>query len=378
MDNKLFFVGSDKTVKRMNAKLYDKESELQEIVELNPNLISRAWDDREHDLYLINREQIVQASEDEGNSFSLDHLLVDDEGVPILVEVKRSTDTRIRREVVAQMLDYACRASSWDCEQLREMFIKNNPAETELFDNSDFWNRFSANLRAEHFRLVFVADKILDTLRILIEFLDRNLSNIEVYGVELKPYKTDEATLLVSNIVGNSLLSPKASPSIKLQRQIWTEPEFYRFMNEHGLASLVETVMDLVAFSKNELGLSCTPGTGSTQPGLRLKMGDIQIFSIDCWVRQARMICTINFYINEKSGVQTFAGRKWDKEAFRSFVLAMPNSQEAEDAGYIWRPNNYQYIDVSAFMDSAENYDYIKNVLREIVSAVSNAENENL
>src|SRR4051794_12230288 len=37
--------------------------------------------------------------------WSLDHLFVDQEGVPTLVEVKRSSDTRARREVVAQMLD---------------------------------------------------------------------------------------------------------------------------------------------------------------------------------------------------------------------------------------------------------------------------------
>jgi hypothetical protein len=32
---------------------------------------------------------------------------VDEAGVPTLVEVKRSSDTRARREVVARMLDYA-------------------------------------------------------------------------------------------------------------------------------------------------------------------------------------------------------------------------------------------------------------------------------
>jgi len=37
---------------------------------------------------------------------SLDHLFLDEAGVPTLVEVKRSSDTRARREMVAQMLDY--------------------------------------------------------------------------------------------------------------------------------------------------------------------------------------------------------------------------------------------------------------------------------
>ena len=38
---------------------------------------------------------------------SLDHLFLDQDAVPTLVEVKRSENTQIRREVVGQMLDYA-------------------------------------------------------------------------------------------------------------------------------------------------------------------------------------------------------------------------------------------------------------------------------
>jgi hypothetical protein len=44
---------------------------------------------------------------DRSARWSLDHLFLD---VPTLVEVKRSTDTRVRREVVGQMLDYAAYA----------------------------------------------------------------------------------------------------------------------------------------------------------------------------------------------------------------------------------------------------------------------------
>jgi hypothetical protein len=42
-----------------------------------------------------------------GAWWSLDHLVVDQDAVPTFVEVKRASDTPARREVVAQMLDYA-------------------------------------------------------------------------------------------------------------------------------------------------------------------------------------------------------------------------------------------------------------------------------
>jgi hypothetical protein len=49
-----------------------------------------------------------------GSRWSLDHLFLDQDGIPTLVEVKRASDPRGRREVVAQMLDYAASLSVWD------------------------------------------------------------------------------------------------------------------------------------------------------------------------------------------------------------------------------------------------------------------------
>jgi hypothetical protein len=44
-------------------------------------------------------------------------------GFPTLVEVKRSSDTRLRREVVGQMPDYTANAAAyWPAERIREWF----------------------------------------------------------------------------------------------------------------------------------------------------------------------------------------------------------------------------------------------------------------
>ena len=52
----------------------------------------------------------IPGDEDGGGRWSLDHLFLDQDANPTLVEVKRSTDTRIRREVVGQVLDYVANA----------------------------------------------------------------------------------------------------------------------------------------------------------------------------------------------------------------------------------------------------------------------------
>lgn len=53
----------------------------------------------------------IPNDENGGAIWSIDYLFLDQNGIPTLVEVKRSTDTRIRREVVGQMLDYASSGS---------------------------------------------------------------------------------------------------------------------------------------------------------------------------------------------------------------------------------------------------------------------------
>lgn len=68
--------------------------------------------------------------------------------------MKRSTDTRIRREVVGQMLDYASRLRAWSASELR--------ASTALLDvPDDLWAALDSNLKAERMRLIFAADSIL-------------------------------------------------------------------------------------------------------------------------------------------------------------------------------------------------------------------------
>ena len=65
----------------------------------------------------------VPSEEGGGGRWSLDHLFLDQDAIPTLVEVKRSTDSRIRREVVGQMLDYAANAVAyWPVEQIRARF----------------------------------------------------------------------------------------------------------------------------------------------------------------------------------------------------------------------------------------------------------------
>jgi hypothetical protein len=75
---------------------------------------------------LIEQECGVPAREAGADRWSIDHLFIDQDAIPTIVEVKRSSDTRIRREVVGQMLDYAANATEhWRFDHMRERFAAN-------------------------------------------------------------------------------------------------------------------------------------------------------------------------------------------------------------------------------------------------------------
>ena len=165
---------------------YDSEDVLQGLLAKFPDLLAgdqlpvgdaRRW-------VLIDRETAVPDSEDGTGRWSVDHLFLDREAVPTLVEVKRSSDTRIRREVVGQLIDYAANAVVyWPIDTLRVAFERRlererRDADAELAavlgpdpDIEAYWKQAGANLKAGRIRLVFVADEIPRELRRVVEFL---------------------------------------------------------------------------------------------------------------------------------------------------------------------------------------------------------------
>src|SRR5438270_5642435 len=125
MSGGIFLLHGEDDVVRMTEQPYDTEDVLQALLARFPDLLAgdqfgssaaRRW-------LLIGRETAVASQEDRGGRWTVDHLFVDQDAVPTLVEVKRSSDTRIRREVVGQLLEYAANgAHHWPVAQLRALY----------------------------------------------------------------------------------------------------------------------------------------------------------------------------------------------------------------------------------------------------------------
>lgn len=195
---------------------------------------------------LVSREQSIADQEGGGGRWSVDHLFIDQDGVPTLVEVKRSSDTRIRREVIGEMLDYAANAVvHWPVQNLRDRFEARSaedgadPTSTlrdrlGLVDAPDvFWSRVETNLKAGKVRLLFVADVIPRELRRVVEFLNAQMSPAEVLAIELRQFQGEGLRTLVPMVIGQTqaAIRTKSSTSSAPQRN-WDEAIFLEALGE--------------------------------------------------------------------------------------------------------------------------------------------------
>lgn len=275
MSGTILHIGRDNRLTELREAPYDCEDILQKLVADYPNLLPgdqitpegepRQW-------LLISREMAVPDHEGGGAQWYLDHLFLDQDGIPTLVEVKRSTDTRIRREVVAQMLDYAANAAVyWRAEELRERYEANRQEGQEDFlsvlpgsEQDRYWESVDEHLHNGKLRLLFVADEIPASLLRIIEFLNQQMVSVQVLGVEVRQFVADDGSkLLVPKVVGQSALP---SPGKKADAFSWDEETYLERALQVGGEpgeKLCERLLEMF----RELGCQVYWGKGRTQAG---------------------------------------------------------------------------------------------------------------
>jgi hypothetical protein len=215
---------------------YALEDDFQRLLAEHPGLLAGDQFDREvpRKWLLVAREVAVASEQDGSGRWSLDHLFLDQDAVPTIVEVKRSVDTRIRREVVGQMLDYAANAVVyWDIDVLRVRFEEAHAAagkdtlhEIEAVvgaeaDVAAFWAQAKANLLAGRVRLVFVADEIPTELQRIVEFLNERMTPTEVLALEIKRYVHGDHETLVPRLIGRTAAAADVKQPSRGER--WSE-----------------------------------------------------------------------------------------------------------------------------------------------------------
>src|SRR5262245_36695441 len=105
----IFLIQDNEELIEMNEQTYESEKLLQKwLAEYTALLVGNQIDTKEPKRFLLIEQECGVPARSAGvDRWSIDHLFIDQDAIPTIVEVKRSSDTRIRRQVVGQMLDYA-------------------------------------------------------------------------------------------------------------------------------------------------------------------------------------------------------------------------------------------------------------------------------
>lgn len=277
-------LGSDTILVRQGGEMielqptpYANEALLQELLAKHYALLAgaqinsaqpRRW-------LLVTRELGIPSEFEGATRLSLDHLFLDQDAIPTLVEVKRSSDTRIRREVVGQMLDYAANGVAYlNVETLRTRFQATCEQRGENPDAvladfvggpdrvADFWDNVKTNLQAERIRLIFIADEIPDALARIIEFLNKQMDPAEVLGIEIRQFAGQGLETYIPRLLGQTEEAKKRKSVGRAPGREWDEESVLTLLEQRRGRDAADVARRIVAWARAK-NVSIAYGSGT-------------------------------------------------------------------------------------------------------------------
>ena len=257
MGERIFSLTGENALEALEAQRFSSEDDLQALIANYPELLDgeqispgdpRRW-------ILVSREKGISESSGTSSRWFLEHLIIDQDGVPTLAELKRGSSREIRRTIVGQLLEYAAHASeTWTAQNLRALFESNAKArgkdpnneietllESDAIGTEQFWTNVATNLAARRLRLLFVADHIPDPLARVVTFLNEQMSNVEVLAVEIKRFPGKSGETLVPRVIGR--LSANTARGGAGQRL--TRDSFLDGFDDQELRGVAERLLDV-------------------------------------------------------------------------------------------------------------------------------------
>jgi hypothetical protein len=189
------------------------ELDIQTLVQTNPECLPIA----EIDSLFINPVPICT----ELNTLAgpIDNFMVTTTGLPVLVECKLWRNPQARRELVAQILDYAKEITRWSASDLqrevsRRLKRAGNPlleliqAADPTVDEVEFNDALTRNLRRGRFLLLIVGDGIREGVEAIAEYLETHAGlHFSLGLIELPMFSLpDGGRLVIPRILARTLV----------------------------------------------------------------------------------------------------------------------------------------------------------------------------
>jgi hypothetical protein len=299
---KVYVINGDGTTEPMtNIRCKNEDLELQQILEKNPDLIPgdqinptdpRRW-------LFVKREMPVPDPSTGDYRWSIDLFLADQDAIPTFVECKRYGDTRARREVVGQMLEYAANGHYyWSMDEMRtyaeqaavrrcltldEELKRLQPEDPDSVES--FFQNVQDNLREGQVRLVFFMEEAPQELKSLVDFLNKQMERSEVLLVEARQYEYQGTKIVTPILFGYTEEARKVKKVITIttgDKKVWTYESFFDAASDKLPESVVAAIRRVFAKSQ-ELQGEVTWGKGKVNGSFSVKwprFGKYTVFSV--------------------------------------------------------------------------------------------------
>lgn len=257
--------GQSKPMERVRCKNEDKE--LQLILARNPGLLPgdqinpedpRRW-------LMIEREMPVPDPATGGNRWNIDLLFADQSAIPTFIECKRFEDTRARREVIGQMIEYAANGQYyWEEAELAERAAKWAEQDGSDLDHAvtlldpedglsvgEYFERMQMNLREGQLRLVFFLEEAPMELKSIVDFLNRQMERSEVLLVEAQQFREGPITVVYPRLFGYTEEARKVKKTRTVSvgpRKTWDESSFRQAVTDNLDQESATRVFDIYSF----------------------------------------------------------------------------------------------------------------------------------
>ena len=209
MAERIYTRTEQERLESLEEKLFSSEDELQTLIAGHLELLDgeqiRPSDPQRWTL--ITREKGIAETSDVASRWAIDHLIIDWDAIPTLVEMKRGPNPEIRRT-----FEESTSAKGLDPGDELATLLQ---ADGEV-DADGFWRNVSKNLNTKRLRLLFVSNDISDPLERVVEFLNAQMPDIEVLAVEIKQFRGKSTQTLVSRVIGRTATSSAAGSRPKL------------------------------------------------------------------------------------------------------------------------------------------------------------------
>jgi len=292
--------GDTSPMDRVRCK--NEDQELQLILEKNPDLLPgdqinpkdpRRW-------LIIAREMPVPDPASGSDRWSIDFFFADQAGIPTFIECKRYEDSRSRREVIGQMLDYAANGHYyWEKGKMRGLAEKSASEKgmsledavqslrpDDDLDVDDLFQRIEDNLREGQVRLVFFLEESSMELRSVVEFLNKQMERSEVLIVEARQYQHEGTRVVVPTLFGYTEEARQVKRTVNVTsgpRRKWDEESFFADASanlDENYFRAVKRIFDFCHSYADEIRWGTGKDSGSFGPIFRSLSGTRQIIAL--------------------------------------------------------------------------------------------------